>query len=86
MEGEAGEAGRVYAWWGEAGRGEAWQAGQGGGQVDLLALPLHLVGAQNFLGSRGQQVLEEVHHVVEVGIGLVELNGGKLRVMLILVR
>ena len=56
--------------------------GPAGGQVDLLPLPLHLVGAQNLLGGGGQQVLKQVHHIVEVGIGLVELDGGKLRVML----
>ena len=33
------------------------------------------------LGGGGQQILEQVHHVVEVGIGLVELDGGELRVV-----
>ena len=57
-------------------------AGPAGGQVDVLPLPLDLIGAQNLLGGGGQQVLEQVHHVVEIGVGLVELDGGELRVVL----
>ena len=41
-------------------------------QVDLLPLPLHLIGAQDLLGGGGEQVLEQIHHVVEIGVGLVE--------------
>ena len=58
------------------------QAGPAGGQVQLLPLPLQLVGSQQLLDGRSQQVLKEVHHVIEVGIGLIELNGRKLRIML----
>ena len=56
--------------------------GPAGGQIDLLALPLHLIGAQDLLGSGGEQLLKEVHHIVEIRIGLVELHGGELRVVL----
>ena len=56
--------------------------GPAGGQVDLLALPLHLIGAQDLLGGGGEQVLEQIHHAVEVGVGLVELHGGELGVVL----
>ena len=57
-------------------------AGPSGSQVDLLPLPLHLVGAQDLLGGGGEQVLEQIHHVVEIGVGLVELHGGELRIVL----
>ena len=57
-------------------------AGPSGSQVDLLPLPLHLIGAQDLLGGGGEQVLEQIHHVVEIGVGLVELHGGELRIVL----
>ena len=56
--------------------------GPAGGQVDFFSLPLHLVSTQDLLGSGGKQILEQVHHVVEVGISLVQLDGSKLRVVL----
>ena len=53
-----------------------------GGQVDGFPLPGDLVGSQDLLGRGGEEVLKEVHHVVEVGIGLVELYGGEFGVVL----
>ena len=61
------------------GHGEAAEARS---QGDLVALPLDIVGAEDLHRRTGEKLLEEVHHVVEVGIGLIELDGGKLRVML----
>ncbi len=58
------------------------QALPAGGQIDVRTQPLDLVRAQNLLGGGGQDALGDVHHVVEVGIGLIELDGGKLRVVL----
>ena len=52
-----------------------------GGQGDVLALPIQLIGAEYLLRRAGEQVLKEVHHVVEVGVGLIELDGGELRVV-----
>ncbi|MPN32215.1 hypothetical protein SDC9_179691 [bioreactor metagenome] len=34
------------------------------------------------MGGTGQKRLEEVHHVMEVGVGLIQLHRRKLRVML----
>jgi len=56
-------------------------APEAGGEGDLMALPLHVVCAEDLLGGAGEKLLEEVHHVVEVGIGLIELDRGKLRVV-----
>ena len=53
-----------------------------GGQVDVGAQPLDVVVAQNLLGGGGQDALGDVHHIVEVGIGLIELDGGELGVVL----
>ena len=53
-----------------------------GSQVNLVAQPSHTIGAQDLLGSGGENPLGNVHHVVEVGIGLIELDGGELRVVL----
>ena len=51
------------------------------GQGHVLPLPLDIVSTQYLHCRSGQQVLKEAHHVVEVGIGFVELHGGELRVM-----
>ena len=53
-----------------------------GCQVDLLPLPGDLIGAQDLLGGGGEEVLKQIHHVVEVGVGLIQLHGGELRVVL----
>ena len=53
-----------------------------GGQVYLLAHPLHLISAQNFFGRAGDDALGNIHHVVEIGIGLIQLDGGELGVVL----
>ena len=58
------------------------QPGPARGQADLLPLPGDLIGPQDLLGGGGEEGLKQVHHVVEVGIGLIELHGGKLRVVL----
>ena len=58
------------------------QAGPAGGQIQLLTLPLQLIGAQQLLGGGGEQILKQVHHIVEIGIGLIQLDGGELRVVL----
>lgn len=52
-----------------------------GGKGDMLALPIDLIGAEYLHRRAGEQVLEEVHHVVEVRVGLVQLDGGELRVV-----
>ena len=56
--------------------------GQPGVRSIFSPCHVHLIGAQDLLGGGGEQVLEQVHHVVEVGVGLVELHGGELRVVL----
>ena len=43
---------------------------------------MDLVGAQDLLGRAGEDALRDVHHAVEVGVGLIELTGGELRVVL----
>ena len=53
-----------------------------GGQVDLVTQPLDMVGTQNFLGGAGEDALQNVHHAVQVGEGLIQLAGGEFRVML----
>ena len=58
------------------------QAGPAGGQVKRLPLPGELIAAQQLFGGGGEQVLEQVHHAVEVGVGLVELDGRELGVVL----
>ena len=58
------------------------QAGPAGGQIQLLTLPLQLIGAQQLLGGGGEQILKQVHHIVEIGVGLIQLDGGKFRVVL----
>ena len=51
-------------------------------QVDILPMPLHLIGPQQPLGGGRQQVLKKVHHIVKISIGLIQLNGGEFRVVL----
>ena len=58
------------------------QAGPAGGQIDVHPQPVDVIGPQDLLGGGGQDALGDVHHVVEVGVGLVELDGGELRVVL----
>ena len=45
-------------------------------------MPLYRVGTQNILGRRGQKILKEVHHIIEIRIRLIEFYGGKLRIVL----
>ena len=52
------------------------------GQVNVLAEPPDLIGAEDLLRGAGEDGLEDVHHAVEVRVGLIELAGGKLGVML----
>ena len=47
-----------------------------------MAQPVDLVGAQNFLRRAGENTLQNVHHAIQIGIGLIQLAGGKFRVML----
>ena len=54
----------------------------GGGQVDVVTQPLDVIGAQNFLGGTGEDALQNVHHAVQVGVGLVQLAGSELGVVL----
>ena len=51
-------------------------------EVDIMAQPLELIRAENLLGRAGEDALENVHHAVEVGVGLIELTGRELRVVL----
>ena len=44
--------------------------------------PLHFVGAQYFLRKGGKHTFRDIHHIMEIRIGLIQLNGGKFRVML----
>ena len=46
-----------------------------------MPLPSHRVGAEDFLRSAGKQILEQIHHVIEVRICLVEFHRSKFRVM-----
>ena len=52
------------------------------GQVNVLAEPLDLIGAEDLLRGAGEDGLEDVHHAVEVRVGLIELAGRELRVVL----
>ena len=60
------------------GHGHARPAGS---QRDVLALPVDLVCAEYLHRSAAEQVFKQVHHVVEVGVGLVQLDGGELGVV-----
>ena len=51
-------------------------------EVHIVAQPLELIRAENLLGRAGEDALEDVHHAVEVGIGLIELTGRELRIVL----
>ena len=44
--------------------------------------PAHLIGAQDLLGSAGENALQNVHHAVQIGEGLIQLAGGELGVVL----
>ena len=50
--------------------------------VDLLALIRNDQTAADLEGKALVQLLHQIHHTVEIGKGLIQLNGGKLRVML----
>ena len=52
------------------------------GQVNVVAEPLELIGAENFLRGAGEDALKNVHHAVEIREGLIELAGGELGVVL----
>ena len=56
--------------------------GPAGRQVDLLPHPFQLIGSQIFLGKGGIHALGDVHHGVEVRIGLIQLHGGELGIVL----
>ena len=53
-----------------------------GGQIDRFAHPVQLIGSEVFLGEGGVNALSDVHHVVEIGVGLVELDRGEFGVVL----
>ena len=48
-----------------------------GRQVDLFTHPFQFIRAKVFLRKGSVNTLGNVHHVVEVGIGLIQLHGGK---------
>ena len=50
-------------------------------QVDVLALVGDLQGAADLHGHGLHHFFHQIHHAVEIGVGLVQLNGGKLRVV-----
>ena len=50
--------------------------------VDLLALIRDDQTAADLEGQALVQLLDQVHHAVEIGEGLIQLNGGELRVVL----
>ena len=51
-------------------------------EIHIVAQPLELIRAEDLLGSAGEDALENVHHTVEVRVGLIELAGRELRVVL----
>ena len=56
-------------------------AAPAGGQIHVIALPIDLVSAQQLHGRRGQQLLEQIHHAVEIRIGLIQLDGGEFGIV-----
>ena len=52
------------------------------GEIDFLALVGNLQGAADLLGNGLHHFFHQVHHAVVIGIGLVQFDGGELRVML----
>jgi len=58
------------------------QAAEAPCETDVVALPGDVGRSENGLGRAGEQILEQIHHVVEIGVGLVELDRGELRVVL----
>jgi len=44
--------------------------------------PLDMVGTQDLLGGSGEDALQNVHHAVQIGVGLIQFTGGELRVVL----
>ena len=53
-----------------------------GRQIDLFAHPLQLIAAEIFLREGGVNALGDVHHVMEIGIRLIQLDGRELGVVL----
>ena len=51
-------------------------------QIDLMALIRHHQTAADLLGHLLHHLFHQVHHAVEIGIGLVDLDGGELRIVL----
>ena len=58
------------------------QSRPAGGQIDRFAHPFQFIGSEVFLGEGGVNALGDVHHVVEIGVGLVELDRGEFGVVL----
>ena len=48
------------------------ESGPARSQVHILAHPAHLVGPQNLLGRTRKQGFKEIHHIVEIGVGLIQ--------------
>ena len=61
------------------GHGDALPAG---GQIHVVTQPLDVVGAEDLLGGPGEDALQNIHHAVQIGVGLIQLTGGELRVVL----
>ena len=57
------------------------QAAERLAEVDLGAVVGDGGGAADFLGQEAVHVLGQIHHAVVVGVGLVELHEGELRVV-----
>ena len=53
----------------------------GGRQIHICALIRQAGASTHLLGDRGEHRLGEIHHRVVVGIGLIHLHGGELRVV-----
>ena len=50
-------------------------------QIDLHAVVIHLGGPQHPQRHRPDQILRQIHHAVVVGVGLIQLQQGELRVV-----
>ncbi len=51
-------------------------------EVHIVAQPLKLVRAEDLHRCAGEDALEDVHHAVKVGVGLIELTGREFRIVL----
>mmetsp|Transcript_44360 Transcript_44360/g.73930 ORF Transcript_44360/g.73930 Transcript_44360/m.73930 type:complete len:290 (-) Transcript_44360:874-1743(-) len=56
-------------------------AAEGGGEVDLRPLVLHLHGPAHLLGASDDHVLGEGEHVVDVSVGLIHFHASELGVV-----